>query len=195
VDFNSHLDGAVAVAVELVNVATPGERQGRGYAVPEGDDLTRAVNDALDAGRGRRQRLTRAQARELVARSPRLRVVFEAQADDDPDRAAAALNDLMAAVGTRPLLQRHDGEPWHLHVHSRKESVVDHWLASCGFGLAVVVGSDQADRLGVCLAQACDRVYVDTSRNGRRRFCSTACQSRTKAAAYRARQAVEPADA
>ena len=32
-----------------------------------------------------------------------------------------------------------------------------------------------------------DRVYVDTSRNATRRFCSTACQSRTKAAAFRAR--------
>ncbi|MFC6935784.1 CGNR zinc finger domain-containing protein [Actinomadura yumaensis] len=33
----------------------------------------------------------------------------------------------------------------------------------------------------------CDRVYVDTSRNGTRRFCSTACQNRVKTAAFRAR--------
>ncbi|WP_456236959.1 CGNR zinc finger domain-containing protein [Actinomadura physcomitrii] len=32
-----------------------------------------------------------------------------------------------------------------------------------------------------------DRVYVDTSRNGKRRFCSTACQNRVKTAAFRAR--------
>jgi hypothetical protein len=33
-------------------------------------------------------------------------------------------------------------------------------------------------------------VYVDTSRNGTRRFCSTSCQNRVKAAAFRARHAV-----
>jgi len=42
--------------------------------------------------------------------------------------------------------------------------------------------------LGVCTAPRCDRVYVDTSRNGTRRFCSTACQNRVKAAVFRERQ-------
>jgi predicted RNA-binding Zn ribbon-like protein len=31
-------------------------------------------------------------------------------------------------------------------------------------------------------------VFLDTSRNGSRRFCSTPCQHRVKAAAYRARR-------
>jgi predicted RNA-binding Zn ribbon-like protein len=30
-------------------------------------------------------------------------------------------------------------------------------------------------------------VYVDTSRNGTRRFCSTTCQNRVKTAAFRSR--------
>ncbi|GAB3474003.1 CGNR zinc finger domain-containing protein [Nocardiopsis coralliicola] len=38
-------------------------------------------------------------------------------------------------------------------------------------------------------AGQCDRVFADTSRNGTRRFCSTACQNRAKAAAFRARKA------
>jgi predicted RNA-binding Zn ribbon-like protein len=50
-----------------------------------------------------------------------------------------------------------------------------------------VVGSSLHGRLGVCSAERCDRVYVDTSRNGSRRFCSTACQNRVKAAAFRAK--------
>ncbi|MGW7325252.1 CGNR zinc finger domain-containing protein [Streptomyces sp. NPDC054845] len=40
----------------------------------------------------------------------------------------------------------------------------------------------------MCRAVRCDRVYVDTSRNAGRQFCSTACQNRTKAAAFRARK-------
>jgi predicted RNA-binding Zn ribbon-like protein len=31
-------------------------------------------------------------------------------------------------------------------------------------------------------------VYVDVSRNGTRRFCSTTCQNRVKAAAFRKRR-------
>ena len=53
----------------------------------------------------------------------------------------------------------------------------------------MAIGSAQADRLGVCQAPVCDRVYVDASKNGTRRFCSTACQNRVKAAAHRARAA------
>jgi predicted RNA-binding Zn ribbon-like protein len=33
----------------------------------------------------------------------------------------------------------------------------------------------------------CDRVYIDTSRNLGKRFCSTRCQSRVKAATHRAK--------
>jgi predicted RNA-binding Zn ribbon-like protein len=51
-----------------------------------------------------------------------------------------------------------------------------------------VLDCEYADRLGVCSAESCDRVFVDTSRNGTRRFWSTACQNRIKAAAFRHRQ-------
>lgn len=54
--------------------------------------------------------------------------------------------------------------------------------------LATVLGNAAIERLGICNAAACDRVYVDVSKNGTRRFCSTACQNRVKAAAFRARR-------
>ena len=187
-DFNSHMDAIVTATVRLVNVVSPGQKQGRDYAVPTGAELTRAVNEATAVDRPTWV-LSDPAARELADRAGPLRTVFEAVADGDLDRAAGVLNDLMTTIGVKPLLQRHDGEPWHLHFHARDEATVDNWLAGLALGLAVVVGSEHADRLGVCVAQACDRVYVDVSRNGRRRFCSTACQSRVKAAAYRARRA------
>ena len=61
-------------------------------------------------------------------------------------------------------------------------------LFGAALGLAVALGSDLAGRLGVCDAPGCDRVYVDASRNGGRRFCSTRCQNRVKAAAHRRRR-------
>ena len=50
-----------------------------------------------------------------------------------------------------------------------------------------MIGSGQSDRLGTCMAARCDRVFVDLSKNTSRRFCSTSCQNRTKAAAFRQR--------
>ena len=41
--------------------------------------------------------------------------------------------------------------------------------------------------MGTCAAERCDVVFVDTSKNGSRRFCSTGCQNRVKTAAYRSR--------
>jgi len=93
---------------------------------------------------------------------------------------------MLARTGARPRLDRHDGEPWHLHFHGAEDTPATGWAAGCATGLAVVLGRDQQDRLGVCAAPRCDRVYVDTSRNATRRFCSTACQNRVKAAAFRA---------
>jgi predicted RNA-binding Zn ribbon-like protein len=93
---------------------------------------------------------------------------------------------MLADTGARPRLDRHDGEPWHLHFHGAEDSLVTGWAAGCATGLAVVLGSDLRGRLGVCTAPRCDRVYVDTSRNATRRFCSTSCQNRVKAAAFRA---------
>jgi predicted RNA-binding Zn ribbon-like protein len=87
----------------------------------------------------------------------------------------------------RPRLTRHDEESWHLHYHGMDDSLSAQWAASCVTGLAVVLGGELHDRLGVCTAPNCDRVYVDTSRNGTRRFCSTACQNGVKTAAFRAR--------
>ena len=114
---------------------------------------------------------------------------FAAAASGDTSAAARQVNALLAETGARPALDSHDGEPWHLHFHGADDSLVTGWAAGCAAGLAVVIGSDLHGRLGVCTAPRCDRVYVDVSRNGTRRFCSTTCQSRVKAAAFRARQA------
>jgi predicted RNA-binding Zn ribbon-like protein len=74
-----------------------------------------------------------------------------------------------------------------LHFHGPDDSFERGWAAGIAAGLALAIGSDLAGRLGVCTAPDCDRVFVDSSRNAGRRFCSTRCQSRVKAAAHRAR--------
>lgn len=183
-NFNSHTDAVVAASVELVNIATPGSRRGRPYPLPKRAELARV----LSAGLHTHGRIDAAQTGKLVAAAAGLRVVFELAGRGDIDAAARRVNAMLDDLRPTPYLERHDGEPWHLHYHRRDQDLADGWAASCAIALATVLGSDYADRLGVCSAPGCDRVYVDVSRNGTRRFCSTACQNRVKAAAHRARR-------
>jgi predicted RNA-binding Zn ribbon-like protein len=184
------MDTVVTVAAGLVNTLTPGEERGHPYPPVDEAGLPAAATRALRAGRrpGSRE-LTLPEARELRGFAMAFRAVFVAVASGDVDSAARQVNELIAATGAHPWLDRHDGEPWHLHFHGTDDSLAVGWAAGCATGLAVVLGSDLHGRIGVCTAPRCDRVYVDTSRNGTRRFCSTTCQNRVKAAAFRARQA------
>ncbi|MBG0829427.1 CGNR zinc finger domain-containing protein [Planomonospora sp. ID67723] len=184
-DFNSHADAIVRVAVGLVNELTPGERRGRPWPPPP--DLAAAATEGLRTGYPGHREATEQEAGELAEVATRLRVVFDAVAAGDIDAAALQVNALLQETRARPMLERHDGEPWHLHFHGPGGTMAGDWAASCATGLAIVLGSEFHDRLGVCTAPHCDRVYVDVSRNGTRRFCCTACQNRVKTAAFRAR--------
>lgn len=183
------MDIVVTVAVRLVNALTPGQAHGRRFDPPPERELPEAVTDAMRPYRPGARDVTLDEAIEFREAALALREVFDAVADDRLDDAAALVNALLLSTGARPWLDRHDGEPWHLHFHGAEDTLAAGWAAGCATGLAVVLGSDLVGRLGVCTADRCDRVYVDTSKNGTRRFCSTACQNRVKAAAFRARQA------
>jgi predicted RNA-binding Zn ribbon-like protein len=186
VEFNSHTDTVVRVAVGLVNLLTPGSERGREYRPPEGEERTAAVSSLLRSGGGRRD-ASWEEAASFCFVAAELREVFAAVDSGTVDSGAALVNAMLARTGARPVLERHDGEPWHLHFHATDDSLASGWAAGCAAGLAVVLGGELYDRLGVCTAPRCDRVYVDTSRNGTRRYCSTSCQNRVKTAAFRAR--------
>jgi predicted RNA-binding Zn ribbon-like protein len=187
VNFNSHTDTVVRAAVAIVNLLTEGEDRSRKYLPPHGARRAARLND-LFKGAGSKTDVTESEAEAFGPVAAGLRAVFEAVAAGDIDAAARQVNEMLTATGAHPTLERHDGEPWHVHFHSADEtSLVDGWAAGCATGLAIVLGGEHFDRLGVCTAPHCDRVYVDTSRNGSKRFCSTACQNRVKAAAFRER--------
>ncbi|HEY1485203.1 MAG TPA: CGNR zinc finger domain-containing protein [Micromonosporaceae bacterium] len=172
------------MSVALVNSLTGGSERGRPYPAPATDDLASLAAASLPD----RPDVSRRDAAYLLGAAQRMRAVIEAVDADRVDDAARVLNDLLAATGARPQLDRTGDEPWQLHFHGSDDSIAIGWSAGCAAALALAVGSDLAGRLGVCQATACDRVYVDISRNATRHFCSTACQSRTKAAAFRARR-------
>lgn len=187
--FDSHVLALMEVAVGLVNVATPGADRGTAYDLPDDATLAARVAEVLARG-GRRPRVSRQDARALRGVAGQARVVFEASAEGDVAGAAQVVNRLLRETGARPQLDRFEDGTWSLHFHGVDDSLAYGWSAGVASGLALAVGSELAGRLGVCAAPVCDRVFVDTSRNGQRRFCSTRCQSRVKAAAHRSRNRV-----
>jgi predicted RNA-binding Zn ribbon-like protein len=186
--FDSHVATLLEVSVALVNGLTDGMRHGRPFTAPSGDDLSAAVGELLPSAGGGAGAVPADQAAYLAETARRMRGVFQAVADGSLDKAAADLNALLRSTGARPQLDQLGGDPWQVHFHGHDDTYAVGWSAGCATALALAIGSPLAGRLGVCAAGHCDRVYVDTSRNATRQFCSTTCQNRVKAAAFRARQ-------
>ena len=106
---------------------------------------------------------------------------------DSQEAVIARLNELLALARPRPYATDHDGE-LHLHYASADSPALEQLTTTVAMGLSQVVVQHGWQRLGVCSAEQCDNVYVDTSRNASRRYCSNTCASRSTVAAYRARQ-------
>ena len=115
-----------------------------------------------------------------------LGAVFSAR--DSDQRVAALLNDLLARTA-RPRLVEHADVPLHLHVDAPGASWGG-WLAASGaMALALLIAEHGAGVLGRCEASGCAHVLLRTGPGPARRFCDGSCASRTRGAAYRARQA------
>ncbi len=117
-----------------------------------------------------------------------LRPVFEASSLGDEAGVVSRLNDLLERHPITPYIAGHDSQSWHLHVSNRSSSVAELLTAEALLGLATLVCDLGPLRLGVCSAAACTDVFVDTSPNQSRRYCSDRCSSRANVAAYRARR-------
>jgi predicted RNA-binding Zn ribbon-like protein len=103
-------------------------------------------------------------------------------------QVAALLNELLARTA-QPRLVEHEGVPLHLHVEAPGASWGG-WLAASGaMALALLVAEHGTEVLGRCQAPGCAHVVLRTGPGPARRFCDNACASRTRVAAYRARQA------
>ncbi len=120
-----------------------------------------------------------------------LRPVFDASEGEDAAAVITGLNELMEKYPITPMISDHDPSDLHLHVATRSASVSELLIGEALLGLATLVCDLDPTRLGVCAEAKCDNVYVDTSPNQSRRYCSDRCSSRANVAAYRARQRLE----
>ena len=106
---------------------------------------------------------------------------------DSQEQVIERLNELLALARPRPYATDHDGE-LHLHYAKPDAPLLEQLTTTVAMGISQVVVQHGWQRLGVCSAESCDDVYVDTSRNASRRYCSNTCASRSSVAAYRARR-------
>lgn len=161
-----------------------------------GVDLVNARLDDLDALRSllpdeharRRAELTERDLATFRRAQKRLREVFGYGTSGRDAEAVAELNALLEAYPVHPHISGHDSSDWHMHPASRGASVAVEYLAGAVWGLSVWLCEFGSARFGVCADDRCGNVYLDTSSNCCRRFCSERCATRSHVAAHRARK-------
>lgn len=172
-----HLDTYGEYALELANTWDPSldhpER------LPDVEALEQWLRDVI----GIEREVDDHDLAVLKATREELRRVLTAA---DNHEAVTRLNRLMREYPIRPVISGHDDQDWHLHLADGASG--GEIAAAAVFGLSVMLLDHGFDRRGVCAADDCEDVFVDTSRNRSRRYCSSTCSSRANVAAYRARR-------
>ncbi|SCG75599.1 CGNR zinc finger domain-containing protein [Micromonospora humi] len=168
--------GLVAAAA-LVNTAGPG-REG----LPDVAALDRFFTAYGWSGRHEH---TDAELRQVRALRPRLRRIWDADADE----VVEIVNALLRESHALPQLIRHDDEPYHLHAVPRDAPLATRMAVEAAMAMADLVRSGELTRLRHCDHPDCDDVLVDLSKNRSRRFCDGGCGNRAAVSAYRARRA------
>lgn len=169
------------LAVRLVNTAGPDPAQDRLRDV-SGLRLLLADHPTW------RSRVTEEDVARLRSLRGKLRGVFERAAAGEDQAAVRSLNGLLSESVIRPQISGHDAEEWHLHLYEGAPQTWRAYEAAAVMGLAVQLTQAGLDRFGVCQGAPCRNVFVDTSTNRSRRYCSERCATRANVAAYRARR-------
>ena len=165
----------VTLAADLVNAVSGGRQS-----------LSRvAVQDVLLSHEIRRAELSDEHLHALAEWADLLREVFSASATEDRTRAA---NVLLTEGTTRAYLTTHDGWSPHLHFTGEDEDIAARVKAVTAGGIAIFLVESGGERLGVCARTDCGKVFVDTSRNGRRTYCSARCGNNDAVSRHRRRQ-------
>jgi predicted RNA-binding Zn ribbon-like protein len=174
--------GTAQRAADILAVLLPraGNRLSPGTA-----DERAAVIDVLRAhGEPEPVEISPASLELLRQAALELRQVFTAE---DAAAAAVVINSLLAGRAHPPRLTNHGGTSgWHLHVDSSDDAL---WgetiLTSSCLALAVLLAERQAPPAGICASPSCGRPFVNVGRGAARRYCSAACGTRERVAAYR----------
>ena len=180
-EFRHYDDPSVELAIDLINSYGTDARAAAGRADRSPPDLAQFLRDHQIETSGLGDGDERA-ARRLA---DRLHTVFTT---DDSAYAVSIVNEVLVEAGASPQISGHDDKDWHLHYYPSGARPVDRLAVTAAMGLATVLCNAGLRRFGRCHGNECRDVYVDTSRNNRRRFCGEGCANRAHVAAHRARR-------
>ena len=173
-DYDTYGSSAIELAIELANAERADGEWARTFLSSHHEWFTPGTSFDLSPG----------ETHKVGTTADLVRAVALADSQDD---VIARLNELLALARPRPYATDHDGE-LHLHYARPDAPVLEQLTTTVAMGLSQVVIQHGWQRIGVCSAENCDNVYIDTARNASRRYCSNTCASRSTVAAYRARQ-------
>ncbi|MEU6035904.1 ABATE domain-containing protein [Actinomadura sp. NPDC047616] len=167
-DLSSYAD----LALDLVNTRHP---SGDGLGDLDGLQALLAHRPHLGG------RITRRDLDAMRELRDELRAVFAAADRGDEEDAAERLNALLIQHPVHPQLSGHDAQGWHLHLNEGG-SIPDRYAARAAMGLAVHISDRGMAGLGICAAEGCDRVYLDTTGDPSRHHCPAHTPRATAAA-------------
>ena len=177
-NFTHYSEDAAHLGANLVN--TRGRPSGREY-LPDAATLREfLVAHGMDAP----PRITEADLEDVRRWRARLTEFWETEGEREK---VEVLNSILEEVGALPQLTDHDGT-WHVHYTCMHAPIGQRVAAAAAMGLAVVFAEYGIARFGMCAADDCLDVFVDTSRNKSRRYCADTCSTRMNVAAYRKRK-------
>ena len=145
---------------------------------------TASVQALLQAHEIRRAEIGEADVEDFRRWRDHLERVFGQR---DSAEQCSAVNDLLVEATIRPWVSTHDGLQPHLHFVPDSADVLSRVKAVTAGGLAFVLCWEGGARLGRCMRAECSRAYVDTSRNGRRRYCTARCGNTEAVMRHRSR--------
>jgi CGNR zinc finger/Putative stress-induced transcription regulator len=100
----------------------------------------------------------------------------------------ARLNPIVADVSVGAEVVPRPNCGWALSLTPRPPVRLDERLAAIAVGeLVDLVSTVGPDRIRACNAAPCCEIFIDTSRNGRRLYCSRRCANRLSATRHRHR--------
>lgn len=124
----------------------------------------------------------------LIRLRKELRGVFESANARRSADMTERLNRLLQRHRPQPSISGHDDSDWHLHIADDRGPVATEFATGAVMGLAMAFLDLGPERFGSCADPRCRGVFLDTSRNRSRRYCSDRCATRANVAAHRERQ-------
>ncbi|GLZ38063.1 CGNR zinc finger domain-containing protein [Actinokineospora sp. NBRC 105648] len=100
---------------------------------------------------------------------------------------ARLLNHMLGESAAHPRLTDHGDAGWHLHYRDHGVPLGSVLCAIISVGTALHLTGRGIHRLRRCAVTDCDTIFADTTRTGRKRYCTHQCANRDAVRRHRTR--------